>query len=162
VPTTALDLGSGGGVPGLPLALHWPLSNWVLLDGNERRTAWLAEAVQTLDLADRVRVVRARAEEAGRDSTLRGGFDVVTARSFGPPAVTAECASPFLRIGGVLVVSEPPAEVGRWTVDGLAQLGLGIGGRSSGAPWMQVLVQERPCPERFPRRVGIPAKRPLF
>jgi len=159
----AVDLGSGGGLPGLVLAHHWPASSWVLLDGNLRRTEWLAGAVATLGMADRVQVRCQRAEEAGRDPSLRSRFDLVTARSFGPPAVTAECAAPLLAVGGVLVVSEPPGgDPDRWPAAGLDQLGLAVDGLIVEPVAFQRLRLVVPCPSRFPRRVGVPAKRPLF
>ena len=103
-----------------------------------------------------------RAEVAGR-TDLRGTFDVVVARSFGRPTVTAECGAPFLKTGGRLVVAEPPEhDSGRWPQDGLARLGLTLGERADSPPAVQVLVQEKPCPDTFPRRNGVPAKRPLF
>jgi 16S rRNA (guanine527-N7)-methyltransferase len=159
----ALDLGSGGGVPGLVLAVRWPRSVWTLLDSGERRTAFLAEAVAILGLVGRVAVVRARAEAIGRDPTHRGRYDLVTARAFGPPAVTAECAAPLLRTGGRLLVSEPPdPEAPRWPSEGLAQLGLRALPAAPATPTIQVLELVEPCPERFPRRVGVPAKRLLW
>jgi 16S rRNA (guanine527-N7)-methyltransferase len=159
----AIDLGSGGGLPGLVLALLWPSSTWLLLDGNRRRTDWLVSAVSTLGMADRVQVRCARAEEAGRDLALRSTWNLVTARSFGPPAVTAECAAPLLAVGGVLVVSEPPGgDPGRWPVEGLSQLGLVADGVVIEPAAFQRLRLVSPCPPRFPRRDGIPAKRPLF
>ena len=70
-------------------------------------------------------ILGAAAEDAGRDAEWRGGFDLVTARSFGAPAVVAECGAPFLRVGGRLVVSEPPSDgPTRWPVEGLAAVGL--------------------------------------
>ncbi len=162
-PTHALDLGSGGGLPGLVLAKRWPLSRWTFLDANQRRTSFLVQAVDDLGLGDRVEVERSRAEEAGRDPVYRAQFDLVTARSFGPPAVTAECAAPFLRIGGVLMVSEPPdgmeSGVGRWDGEGVARVGMNLGLRRHGCQFLQQVVL---CEPRYPRRVGIPTKRPLF
>jgi 16S rRNA (guanine527-N7)-methyltransferase len=161
-PARALDLGSGGGVPGLPLALAGPETSWVLLDGSQTRAEFLRTAVERLALTDRVEVCAQRAEVAGR-GPLRRGFDLVVARSFGPPAATAECGAPFLRTGGDLVVAEPPGgRPGRWDEAGLAALGLEIGRRVSHPTAYQILVQATPCPERFPRRVGVPARRPLF
>lgn len=164
-PASVVDLGSGGGVPGLVLAAVWPDTRFVLLDSMERRTAFLGEAVQGLGWDGRVEVVRTRAEVAGRDDTFRGWHDVVVSRSFGPPAVTAECAAPLLRVGGRLVVSEPPEQAGeRWPADGLATLGLGTPQRltaENGAGYV-VLVQEAPCSVKFPRREGVPTKRPLW
>lgn len=170
-PERALDLGSGGGLPGLVLARHWPESSWVLLDGSQTRTTFLEHAVRELHLDDRVTVVRGRAEEVGHESDRRGAFDVVVARSFGPPAVVAECAAPFLRTGGSLVVSEPPDSGDRWAYPNeLADLGLERRREGGGQPatisldvgTYAALTQVAPCPARFPRRVGIPAKRPLF
>ena len=160
-PACALDLGSGAGIPGLVLALEWPASSWVLLDAGERRTVVLAEAVERLGLADRVEVVCQRAEVAGRDPRHRGGYDLVTARSFGAPAVTAECGAPLLRVGGVLAVTEPPDAHARWPAAGLELLGLSLG-PSSDSPNLQQLLAVEACPDRYPRRVGVPAKRPLF
>ncbi|MEA2686132.1 MAG: rRNA (guanine527-N7)-methyltransferase [Actinomycetota bacterium] len=134
------------------------------MDAGERRVAFLAEAAAALGVEDRVGVVCGRAEELARVVGLRGGFDLVVARGFGPPAVTAECGSGFLAVGGRLVVSEPPGgRPDRWPAAGLAPLGLEPAATVEvGGAWYQVLVQTSPCPDRYPRRTGIPAKRPLF
>jgi 16S rRNA (guanine527-N7)-methyltransferase len=164
-PSRFADLGSGGGLPGLVLVELWPSAEAVLLDANQKRCAFLREAVEALSLRRRVEVVEGRAEALGRRSGLRGGFDVVTARGFGRPAVTAECAAPLLRVGGRLVVSEPPAasdSPDRWPVDGLALCGMAPE-RSWSTPFrFQALRQVEACPERYPRRDGVPTKRPLF
>ncbi len=164
-PSTVLDLGAGGGVPGLVLArLAWPGAHWCLLEANARRVSFLDEAIRTLGLCGRVSAVLARAEEAARDQVLRYQFDVVVARSFGPPAVTAECAAPFLTYGGRAVISEPPdADLDRrWPQPGLAALNLVVE-RAQVTPIHAVTLRALDlCPDRYPRRVGIPAKRPLF
>ena len=158
-----VDLGSGGGLPGLVLALRLPASAWTLLDAMHRRTSFLQEAVEALGLTDRVRVVTDRAEAAGRDPALRGQGDLVVARSFGPPAVTAECAGPLLRPGGRLVVSEPPEGMGeRWPAEALAALGFDPAVAIAGPPSFVRLRLGRAIDERFPRRIGVPAKRPLW
>lgn len=158
-----LDLGSGGGVPGLVLADAWPQSACVLLDSSKRRTTFLAEAVQALGWEGRVQVVRARAEMAGRDPGLRAAFDAVVSRSFGTPAVTAECTAPFLRVDGRCIVSEPPEDAGkRWPESGLRLLGMVVERRHTEHAGYVVLRQERVCPDRYPRREGVPGKRPLW
>jgi 16S rRNA (guanine527-N7)-methyltransferase len=165
-PAVAVDLGTGGGVPGLVLALWWPASRWTLVDANARRVGFLSDAVRALGVGDRVHAVHDRAESYGRVAAHRGIADLVTARSFGPPAVVAECAAPLLRPGGRAIVSEPPVpDPSRWPADGLSLLGLTAVSAGSGpapAARYQVFVATGPCPDRFPRRAGIPAKRPLF
>lgn len=159
-----LDLGSGGGVPGLILAARLEASRWVLLDREARRVRFLARAVTELGLGARVRVIQERAEMWGRSPGGREVEDVVVARSFGPPARVAECGGPLLGVGGRLIVSEPPglAEE-RWPEAGVARVGLGRcwTGRVAGAA-MAVLEKVEACPERFPRRPAAMARDPLF
>jgi 16S rRNA (guanine527-N7)-methyltransferase len=161
-PGRALDLGSGGGLPGLVLAALWPGSHWLLLDANQRRTDGLIEAVDELGMADRVVVERARAEESAHDERWRQAFDLVTSRSFGRPAAVAECGAGFLKVGGILVVSEPmdDPEHDRWPAAELQQLGLvPLARAEAGYRSFELTVA---TPPSFPRRVGMPGKRPLF
>lgn len=158
-----LDLGTGGGLPGLVLAAAWPLVPFRLVEGSMRRAEFLRLGVDRCGWTNRVEVVAARAEEVGRVPGRRGGHSVVVARLFGRPAVTAECAAPLLMVGGVLVVSEPPGSQGeRWPAAGLAELGLVRERTIHADARFQVLRQAEACPDRFPRRVGVPARRPLF
>ena len=164
-----LDLGSGGGLPGLVLAVRWPSCSLVLLDAAIRRTEFLRQAVVRCNLEDRVTVITDRAEVAGRNPELRGRFDGVVVRSFGPPAVVAECAAPFLKIGGCVIVSEPPESFDgtlgaaiRWESPELSQVGLEPIEFVRESFGYQVLRQAEICPDRFPRRNGVPAKHPLF
>jgi 16S rRNA (guanine527-N7)-methyltransferase len=160
-----LDLGSGAGVPGLTLLSLWPTATGVLLDARRRRCSFLESAVGALDLADRVSVACGRAEELARDQELRGVFELVVARGFGAPATTAECAVGFLERGGRLAVSEPPGkpEPTRWPKEGLAELGLlGPEVRGSEGARVAVLTSAGPPGDRWPRRVGVPGRRPLW
>jgi 16S rRNA (guanine527-N7)-methyltransferase len=166
-PPLAADLGTGGGLPGLVLACAWPTTKWALVDSNERRARWLSSAVETLGLAGRCEVICLRAEVVGRGSR-RHGFDLVTARSFGPSGPTSECAAPLLRVGGQLVVSDPPEMASeRWPVSGLALLGLKwkrslTVTTAAGPVSLSLLTSVSRCSELYPRRVGVPFKRPLF
>jgi 16S rRNA (guanine527-N7)-methyltransferase len=161
-----LDLGSGGGLPGLVLLHACPqLERLVLLDAMERRGDFLRWAVAELRAPSTVQVVTSRAEPAARTTDLRGQFDIVVARSFGRPAVTAECSVGFLEGPGArLLVSEPPEpDVGRWPDAGLTTLGLRAEQRHEGAAGtiQELVLVEHPS-DAWPRRDGVPAKRPLF
>jgi len=164
-----IDLGSGGGLPSLVLALVWPDSSWLLIDSNQRRTRWLREATSELGAASRVEVVCERAELVAR-SPHRHQAQLVTARSFGPPAATAECAAPLLALGGCLLVADPPDGTDqpvRWPLEGLSQLGLELGSRevvatAAGPVSFSKIFAVSECTDRYPRRVGAPFKRPLF
>lgn len=157
----AVDLGSGGGVPGLVLALTQASRTWLLVDAMVKRVAFLEAAVSELGLADRVSVVLERAETFGR--THRGRATLVVARSFGAPAVLAECAAPLLQIGGHLVVSEPPGgDPARWPSAPLAALGLQFERLEVGPPSFALLRQIAPTPATVPRRVGLPGKQPRW
>jgi 16S rRNA (guanine527-N7)-methyltransferase len=167
-PVRLADLGSGGGLPGLVTAAEWPTATLVLIEANGRRASFLRRAVERLDLEARVSVIEERVEVCGRDADLREGFDGVLARSFGRPAVLAECAAPLLQIGGWLLVSEPPPPGGagepddRWPPEPLRQFGLQPAEVVHEGFEYRVLRQVEACPERFPRRNGVPAKKPLF
>lgn len=170
VPARALDLGAGGGLPGLVLAATvWPQASWCFLDAHERRTDFLRRAVQRLGLADRVQVQTARVEEHASLPGVRGTFDLVVARSFSTPAVTAECAAPLLRAGGFLLASEPPTAQGdgRWPSEGLSRVGFApaeavVVDSGNGPVHLVRICLVTPADRRFPRRTGVPAKRPLF
>jgi 16S rRNA (guanine527-N7)-methyltransferase len=162
-----IDLGCGGGLPGLILIDHLPHATFLLLDAQQRRCAFLERAVDALGASKRVDVRCQRAEVAARDPELRGRFDCLVSRSFGSPAVTVECGSPFVRVGGRLLISEPPGlddAISRWSVPVLDQLGLKDDGlaKFDGGGFVRRLEVCRATPDSYPRRVGVPGKRPLF
>ena len=164
-----VDLGSGGGVPGLVLETLFPGTTWVLVDSMVRRTAFLEEALAELGVAERVHILTARAEEIGRDRAHRGTYPTVVARSFGAPPVLAECAAPLLVRGGTVVVSEPPAAAGaegprpgRWPPSGLALVGLTLDRWEPGPPALVRLRLTDRCPRTYPRPTGVPTRQPLW
>ncbi len=159
-PGAVADLGSGGGIPALVLAEQWPDCEFTLIDARERVIARLDVMVARLGWNDRVTLWLGPAETAGHAADLRSGFDVVTARGFGPPPMTAECGAPLLRLGGTLVVSEPPTTALRWPDASIMSLGLRHTDRATGPYVVMELVA--PCPSRFPRRRGLPRKMPLW
>jgi 16S rRNA (guanine527-N7)-methyltransferase len=162
-PPIVIDLGSGGGIPALVLALEWPSAKIYLVEAGQRRAAFLRRALDRCGLESRIAVLEERAEVVGRNEDLRGLASCVTARGFGRPAVTAECAAPLLRPGGWLIVSAPPeGGTTAWSATALAELGLAPAIEVRQAYGYLALQQVEPCPERFPRRSGVPQKRPLF
>jgi 16S rRNA (guanine527-N7)-methyltransferase len=162
-PSAFLDLGSGGGLPGLFLLDRWRCRA-VFTDSMVKRAKFLEAALEWEGAPDNWTVITARVEEIARIPELVETFDLVTARSFGPPAVTAECGAQFLKIGGVLIVSEPPDDLDakRWNPGKLADLGLVAEGRIRHGAAYQVLVKTHTTPSEYPRSVGTPRKRPLF
>lgn len=169
-PPAFLDLGSGGGLPGLVLACRWTRAPGVLLDAGQRRCAALRDFVDRLELGDRITVLEGRGEALAHDDVWRERFPLVVARSFGAPAVTAEVGSGFTEVSGALVVSEPPPSAGggdddRWPAERLGLLGLspaGVRRSADGEASAAVLYKDQPLDPRFPRRIGVPAKRPLW
>jgi 16S rRNA (guanine527-N7)-methyltransferase len=163
-PSSYLDLGSGGGVPGLVLALAWPAATGVLLDAQARRVRFLESAIADLDLTSRLRAVHGRAEDLARDRRHRAAYDVVTARSFGPPAITAECGRGFLVAGGLLLVAEPPDDPERWPAAGLRSLDLEDSGAvtAGGATVRRLRAVSQTPPAQVPRRAAAVRRRPAF
>lgn len=173
---TVVDLGSGGGLPGL-LALLDPIwERVVLMDRSKRRCAFLRTCVAELGVADRVTVAVGEAEWLGRSTEYRNRADAVVARSFGPPSATLECAAPLVRLGGCIVVADPPG--GRqWPPERLRLLGLtlspmrpslesGLGPPDDEvgetAIRMSVFEKTSETDDQFPRRQGVPVKKPLW
>ena len=165
------DLGSGGGLPGIPLALALPDARLTLVEAAGRKCAFLREAVTRLGLGDRVEVACGRSEELTAPGTpARESFAVVLAKAVGSLAVVAELAAPALRPGGLLLVSKTAAAAAREAAGGAAAgAACGLAARRtaplerSPLPGSVCVVYEKvgPTPERFPRRPGMAAKRPL-
>jgi len=163
------DIGPGGGFPSVPMRIVDPSLQFVLIESQRRRCEFLEALVTELEL-DGVEVVNARAEEAGRAEALRGSFDLVVARAVAPLAVLVEYALPLLKVGGVLAtpkgsraseeLTDAGAAISALGGVALAPLALAL---PEGAPAQQVLVVRRDgtLDDRYPRRPGVPSKRPL-
>ena len=161
-PARVADLGTGGGVPGLVLAVAWPESEVVMIESSARRAEWLRAVAVALGL-DRAQVLEGRAEELAHLPDRRERFDLVTARSFASPPATAEIAAGFVAVGGGVLVSEPPRASDRWPAEPLERLGLEARQFSSahGAHYV-CLRKTRATPADLPRRRGRAVKRPLW
>jgi 16S rRNA (guanine527-N7)-methyltransferase len=152
------DIGAGGGLPGLPMLVDAPALSAVLIDASQKRCSFLVWAVAELELGDRVEVWCGRAEEIGRQDRAREQFDAVVARGFGPPATTLECATPLLRPGGQVIISEPPVHRS-WPAEGLIELGLS---QESAEQGLAVFSRTGPLPDTIPRSTKQLQRKPLF
>jgi 16S rRNA (guanine527-N7)-methyltransferase len=121
---TVIDLGSGGGDPGLVIATGCPNLIITLVDRRAKRTDLLVRLVGRLGLSDRVEVIEADVADLPRRYPNRT-WDIVSSRGFGSPAYTATHAAPLIRVGGSLLVSEPPESTGdRWRCSDVESQGL--------------------------------------
>lgn len=123
---TVLDLGTGAGVPGLVIALDRPAVRVTLVDRRAKRIDALQRAIIALGWGGRVVALEADAEALANDSAWHGGFDAVVARGFGAPETTLRVGTRLTRVGGWVVISEPPADhPSRWDAALLALCGVG-------------------------------------
>ncbi|HEV2216247.1 MAG TPA: 16S rRNA (guanine(527)-N(7))-methyltransferase RsmG [Candidatus Dormibacteraeota bacterium] len=164
--STLVDVGSGGGLPGLPLKLMVPALQVTLVEADGRKAAFLTQACGRLGLSD-VLVVGRRAEDAARDATMREAFDVAVARALAPMAVVAELCLPFVRIGGRLLAQKTRDENLSPAARAIELLG-GAPARVDPAPSRArsagvVVVVDKigSTPDAYPRRPGLPSRRPL-
>lgn len=170
-PLRAADIGSGAGFPSLPLALARPDISWTLLEATAKKAAFLERAAQELGLEQgRVRVLALRAEQAGHEPSLRARFDLATARAVAPLAVLAEYALPLLKSGGFLLAYKGPEAAAELREAERALLLLGGAARPElsgtlslpyGRRELVVIEKAGRTPDKYPRRAGMPAKRPL-
>ena len=157
------DLGSGGGIPGLVMAVDLPSVEFVCIDRSQRRAEFLIDAIRLLGLGDRVRVAFGDAADLAHVPEHRHKYTGVVSRLFGPPSATAECSSGLLCPGGRLVVSEPPGgDRTRWPAAPLGVLGLSFVGQTENVPTFSIIERQALPDEVYPRSWKRIRKRPLF
>ena len=165
---TLADIGSGAGFPGIPLAIMLPQVEITLIDALDKRVKFLNDVISSLGL--NAKAVHARAEEAGRRPELRERFDVVTSRAVAAMNVLCELALPLTRLGGTMLAYKGPTwrEELEEARDALEKLGGSFTGAQEAhipgrdwAHWLVRIEKTAPCPEQYPRRPGMPEKRPL-
>jgi 16S rRNA (guanine527-N7)-methyltransferase len=166
---SVLDLGTGGGFPGLPIKLLLPNLALTLLESSRRKSDFLREVVESLEL-EGVEVITSRAETLGRQDGYRDRFDLVMARAVAPLSVLLELALPLLRLGGSLATPKGGRAQAEVEAAGPALSILGgavLWERPLKVPdtvHTQTLVVVRKTgstPDRYPRKAGMPKKRPL-
>lgn len=165
----AIDVGSGAGLPGIPLAIAFPQVQMTLLEATGKKVDFLRYVTGRLSL-ERVTAVHGRAEDLGHDPAHREQYNLALARAVAALPVVAEYALPFCRPEGWLVAQRGPdgdAEA-RAAVRAIGLLGgallrverVRVPGLPTG-PTLVVIRKERPTPGAYPRRAGMPSKRPL-
>jgi len=161
-----VDVGSGGGLPGLPLKIVRPDLEVVLVEADGDKAAFLVHACAQLGLQG-VEVVNRRAEEAAHDPRLREAFDLAVARALAPMPVLAELCLPFVRVGGRLLAQKTEAEDVGSAGRAIEILGGGparvVAAPSNLRRAGTIVVVEKigPTPDAYPRRAGLPARKPL-
>lgn len=169
VRSPAIDVGSGAGFPGLPIKIARPDVDLTLVEATGKKARFLESIVAELGLAA-VTVVDARAEDLAHNPVHRGAFRLALARTLAPLPVLLELTLPFLSMEGVLAAPKGGAAQRelRESANALAELGAAI----EAAPPMElpldgpqqtiIIVRKTgPTPDRYPRRPGMPSKRPL-
>jgi 16S rRNA (guanine527-N7)-methyltransferase len=162
------DLGSGAGLPGLPLAVAYRATSFTLIDAQRRRLDWIEATAGRLGLTN-VTVVHARLEDYGQGPG-RESFDVATARALGPLPVVAELGLPLVAVGGELLV--PRGQPGTDELEQAARACKQLGGRiddvipNPSSPidrvgFVVIMAKIAATSPRFPRRSGMPARTPL-
>ena len=166
---SCVDVGSGAGFPGLPLKICLPGMSLTLVESIGKKTAFLSHVVRLLRLQN-TRVMTTRAEDLARVPGEREGYDVVVARAVSRLAVLAELCLPLCRVGGRVIAPkkgeiQEEMEEGRYAVEVLGgRYGPTVPVRlpSLGDDRFLVVMEKvAPTPHIYPRRAGMPAKRPL-
>lgn len=164
-----IDVGSGGGLPGVPIALALPGVAVTLLEATGKKARFLERCVSELGIKN-VRVVQGRAETVGQQGEHRERYDVSVCRAVGPMRVVLEYLLPLVRVGGVVMVMKGPKAEGELEEAGDAMVTLGAGQvrvydaypEGFGRDTVIVAVdKEGSTPKAYPRLPGVPGQTPL-
>ncbi len=164
-----IDVGSGAGLPGIPIKIAYPGMTGTLLDATSKKVQFLEHVVETLPLPGQ-QARHGRAEEFARLPEFREQFDLVVSRAVAPMSVLAELTLPFCRVGGYVAVHKTSSASDEIEEAGYAIETLGGEVRdtiaidpddSASGRLLLVIAKVGPTPDVYPRRSGIPSKRPL-
>lgn len=163
-----LDVGSGAGFPGLPLKIAYPRLNLTLLEATAKKSAFLSHVVESLGLED-VEVVTGRAEDQAHKPKMREQFDIVVSRALAKLNVLVELCLPFCSLGGLTIAQKGrdidlelrEAQTAIDTLGGKIKDSSVPNTSATNIGTLVVIEKLRPTPANYPRRPGIPSKRPL-
>ena len=161
-----VDVGSGGGLPGLPLKLALPDLEVTLVEADQAKAAFLIQAAARLGLRG-VEVEARRAEDVGRDPRRRECFDVAVSRAVAPLPALAELCLPLVRVGGRMLAQKTAREDVTRAARAIEVLGGALESAVPapspvrGAGTVVIIAKVRPTPEAYPRRAGVPVHKPL-
>ena len=167
---TLIDVGTGAGLPGIPLAVYAPYLTVTLLDALNKRVRFLTEVTAAMGLQN-VRCIHARAEEAARTAEHRAAYDIVVSRAVARLPVLLEYTLPFVRVGGTLLALKGRAYAEEQKEARRAAEVLGgdrITARPVHLPGLDdvrailTVTKERQTPAAYPRGGGAPTRRPLL
>lgn len=165
-----IDVGTGAGLPGIPLAVYAPHLTVTLLDSLNKRVRFLTEVTASMGLQN-VRCIHARAEESARTAEHRAAYDIVVSRAVARLPVLLEYTLPFVRVGGTLLALKGRAYAEEQKEARRAAEVLGgdrITARPVHLPGLDdvrailTVTKERQTPAAYPRGGGAPARRPLL
>ena len=168
-PGSLVDIGSGAGFPGIPLKIARPELSLTLVEASRKRAAFLSKVISELGLVE-CEVLAERAENVGRDPSKRGSYELAATRAVASLVVDLEYAVPLLTTGGKLVAMKGPRSAGE--LESAARAARALGAElwrvteltlplTRARRLLAVFVKTSSTPDRYPRRPGGPARRPL-
>ena len=164
-----VDVGTGAGFPGIPLAIVLPTLRVALLEATGKKARFLEQVLRTAEVLN-ARVLQGRAEQLGHQPEYRQAFDVTTARAVGSVATLVELLLPFLRVGGLAVLMKtrtalehevPRAEGALQELHGAIEEVRNVEVPGLGDRALVLIRKIGDTPAQYPRRAGIPGRRPI-
>ncbi|MFC1915578.1 16S rRNA (guanine(527)-N(7))-methyltransferase RsmG [Chloroflexota bacterium] len=164
-----IDVGTGAGIPGIPLKILFPEIRLVLLDATAKKATFLHHIQQKLGLDD-IEIIVGRAEDVAHKAQYRENFELVLSRAVAPLPVLVELALPFCAVGGSFI-AQKKGDIDPEIAQAARAISL-LGGNLREVKridleefteerWLVVIDKVSPTPHQYPRRPGMPAKRPL-
>jgi len=167
---SVIDIGSGAGLPGIPLKIIYPDLKLTLLEATSKKVSFLEHLIDKLSLQD-VLIINKRAEEAAHDSPYRESFDIVLSRAVAKMATLVELTIPFCKMGGCLI-AQKKGDINK-EIEQASHAIKVLGGRLTDVKkvsldtlpddrYLIIIEKVKQTPSEYPRRPGLPARRPLL